>query len=115
MTPREMELALENVDHRTTAIEQILPTLATKDDLAAAVAPLATKADLEELRRETLGLIQESRQYTSARFEESRQYTSALFEESKRHMSILIEDVRDDIRMLAEHLASVLDRRPGPG
>ena len=37
---------LENLDHRVERIEQILPTLATKDDLASAIAPLATKEEL---------------------------------------------------------------------
>ena len=33
MTPSEMEEQIKNIDARTTAIEHILPTLATKDDL----------------------------------------------------------------------------------
>ena len=40
MTPTEMEDALNNLDHRLSRVEQILPTLATKDDL-------------EELKRHT--------------------------------------------------------------
>ena len=35
---------LENIDHRLTRLEQILPTLATKDELKT----LATKAELRE-------------------------------------------------------------------
>ena len=42
---------LENVDRRLTKVEQILPTLATKEELRAAIEPLATKDDLGELRR----------------------------------------------------------------
>ena len=59
----------ENIDRRLTNVEQFLPTLATKEELktlatkeelktfatkeelAAAIAPLATKDDLGELRR----------------------------------------------------------------
>ena len=33
MTPSEMEEAIKNLNARTSTIEQILPTLATKDDL----------------------------------------------------------------------------------
>jgi len=44
---------LENLDRRLARIEQILPTLATKEDLrvtvAEAVAPLATKEELAPL------------------------------------------------------------------
>ena len=33
MTPLEMEEAIKNLNARTRAIEQFLPTLATRDDL----------------------------------------------------------------------------------
>ena len=65
MTATEMEDLLKNLDLRTARIEQILPTLATKDDLKA----FATKADLDELKtllslriesvEDTLGTIAE--------------------------------------------------------
>ena len=38
---------LENLDRRLARVEQILPTLATKEELKA----LATKDDIRELRR----------------------------------------------------------------
>ena len=41
---------LENIDRRLMRLEQILPTLATKAELQAAVAPLATRDELRELR-----------------------------------------------------------------
>src|ERR1700750_1894521 len=37
---------LANLDRRLARGEQILPTLATKEELATAIAPLATKAEL---------------------------------------------------------------------
>ena len=43
MTATEMEDVLKNLDHRLTNVAQILPTLATKDDLKA----YATKEDLK--------------------------------------------------------------------
>ena len=46
MAKRQHNDGGRNVDGRVTAIEQILPTLATKTDLGAAIAPLATKAEL---------------------------------------------------------------------
>lgn len=36
MTTTKMEEAITNIDARTTRIEQVLPTLATKDDIKAA-------------------------------------------------------------------------------
>ena len=73
---------LENIDRRLTTLEQILPTLATKDELKtlatkaelqAAIAPLATKDDVSELRR---------------------------------HMDVLTESLRGDIHLIAAHVAS---------
>jgi len=79
----------ENIDRRLDRIEQVLPTLATKEelriaqlatkqDLRIAIAPLATKDELHALRR---------------------------------HMDVLFETLRADIQLLAEHLASVMPRR----
>ena len=48
-----MEEHLKNLDARTTAIERILPTLATRQDLRDEVAKLATK---DELRSSTEAL-----------------------------------------------------------
>jgi alkylhydroperoxidase/carboxymuconolactone decarboxylase family protein YurZ len=42
----ELEAVVKNLDRRVTGIEQILPTLATKEDLRAAVAPLATREEM---------------------------------------------------------------------
>ena len=123
MTPNEMQTLLRNLDHRTARMEQFLPTLVTKDesataiarlatgaklaeavallatktDLAEAIAPLATKTDLAE---------------AIAPLATKGELASGL-DEVRRHTSVLIEDVRDDIRLLAEHLATVLDRRSG--
>lgn len=44
----ELERVVQNIDRRLTKVEQILPTLATKEDLKA----LATKEDLRTLRAE---------------------------------------------------------------
>jgi hypothetical protein len=61
MTQTEMEQVLESLDRRRSRVEQILPTLATKDDLKA----FATKDDLtqkiEELRRHTQVLFESVR------------------------------------------------------
>jgi hypothetical protein len=76
---------LENLDQRLGRVEQILPTLATKEELrlaiAEAVAPLATKAELQ-----------------------------SAFQELRRHMDIIGEALRADIQLLAQHIASVLPR-----
>ena len=79
---------LENLDRRFAQVQQILPTLATREELQAtegklrlaiadAVAPLATKDEIRELRR---------------------------------HMDVLSESQRGDIQLLAEHLAVVMSK-----
>jgi hypothetical protein len=89
---------LENLDRRLTAVEQILPTLATKEDLRT----LATKEDLR-----TLATKEELRELATDLHDEIREEG----ERSRRHMDIVGEALRTDIQLLAEHLASL---RPTP-
>src|SRR5262245_54794357 len=49
MNKQELETVVRSLDTRVSRIEQILPTLATKADVADAVRPLATKAELHQL------------------------------------------------------------------
>ncbi len=76
---------LGNLDRRLARVEQILPTLATKEELRAAIEPLATKEELRQTVREE-------------------------GERSRRHMDVLIEGQREDIQLLAEHLTIVMAR-----
>jgi len=75
VTHTEMEEALQNLDRRTATIEQILPTLATRQDLER----FATKLDLRD------GIT-----------------------EAKRHAGVLVESVRNDIRIVAEAVATLV-------
>ena len=103
---------LENLDRRLARVEQILPTLATRDELhaaiAAAVAPLATKEELH-LAIAPLATKEELRLAIAplATKKELREEGERL----RRHMDIVGEALRSDIQLLAEHLASV---RPKP-
>ena len=85
MTPYEMEEQFKNLDARTTAIEHILPTLATKDDLRLATAAL---------------------QHEMARLATKDELNAGL-EDAKRYTLMLNEATRDDIRLLAEHLLAM--------
>jgi hypothetical protein len=67
-----MEDRFENIDRRLDRIEQILPTLATKDDFKA----FATKEDLREA------------------FEQARSETRALFENMIDRIKMLGEGRR---------------------
>ena len=92
-----VEIHLENLDRRLTSIEQILPTLATKEELQAAIAPLATK---DELRAAIAPL---------ATKEELRSAIEPLAtKEMAGRLEILIEAQRDDLRLLAEAVATLI-------
>jgi hypothetical protein len=88
MTSSELEAMVKDLNTRTTAIEQILPTLATKDDLKA----FATKDDLKAF----------------ATKEDLRQGLAATLAEAKQFTLVLYEDLKDDIGLLSEHLAHVM-------
>ena len=93
MTPNDMEQVLRDVNLRTSAIEQILPTLSTKADLQR----FATKQDLERFA-------------TKQELAEAVAMLRGDIEDTRRHARVLNEDVKADIRMLAEHLVSIMDR-----
>ena len=91
MDGRSMEEVLENLNRRVDRIEQILPTLATKDDLQKAIAPLATK---EELRNAVAGLA-------------TKEEVKAEGERTRAHFDAVAERLEEQIRLLAEGLLSL--------
>ena len=136
LSTEEMETLLKNVDRRTSRLEQILPTLATKEDLAAGIAagiaPLATKAELAaaiaplatktELAAAIAPLATKAELAAAvAPLATKTELAAAIaplatkegLAEVRRHALILNEAVRDDIRMLAEHVAGLIDPRSG--
>jgi len=112
-----MEEQLKNLDARTTAIAQILPMLATRHDLREEFAKLATK---EELRDEVAKLAtkDELRLRTEALQDDLRLTTEALqheietgFHGANAHADRLSEMTREQIRLLAEQMATKEDLR----
>jgi hypothetical protein len=112
---------LENLDRRLTRVEQILPTLATRDEshaaLATAVAALATKEDLrfaiaplatkENLRLAIAPLATKEELRLAIAPLATKEELREEGERSRRHMDIVGEALRSDIQLLAEHLAAV--------
>jgi uncharacterized protein YicC (UPF0701 family) len=97
---------LENLDRRLANVEQILPTLATKDELRT----LATKDEL----REAVALLATKEDLRAAiaplaTRDELRAESARL----RGHMDVIGEALHADIRLLAEQLASVIPRRSG--
>ena len=100
-----MQQVLEKIDSRLERIEQKLPTLAvkdelaaaisrlaTKDELAAAIAPLATKAELAAAIA-PLATRAELREGLREEGEKTRQFTRVLFESLEEKIEILADGV----------------------
>ncbi len=107
MSTGRMEQRLENVERRVDRIEQILPTLATREDLKREIAPLATKAELRaaiaplatkaELRAAIAPLA------TKAELREVEQRL-------RTHFDVVTDSLRDDIRLVAEAVVALSER-----
>jgi hypothetical protein len=88
---------LENLDRRLANVEQILPTLATRDELQT----LATRDELQTLAtKEDLKTLA-----TKAELREEG-------ETSRRHMTMLIEKHDAKLELLAEHVLSLMAKPP---
>ena len=92
MRVEHMERRFDNLEGRVDRVEQILPTLATRDDLQAAIEPLATKAELQDLRTEVLARIADSEQ------------------RMRTHFDVVTESLRDDIKLIAAAFESLAQR-----
>ena len=88
MEPPPLEEVVRNVDIRLSRVEHILPTLATKEELRAAIteaiAPLATKVELQEVRSE----LREEMRHEGER--------------TRRHFDVVAERLEGHIRLIAE-------------
>ena len=117
---------LKNIDARLTKVEQILPGLATRDELqaaiAGAVAPLATR---EEMRAAIAAAITAAVEPLATREEmhaaiagavaplatrEELHELRVLFEQDRQRWSMMFEDLRDDNRIILEHLVALSTR-----
>jgi hypothetical protein len=83
-----------NLDQRVGRIEQILPTLATRDEMRAAIrdalAPLATKEELHAAIRDAVAPL--------ATKEELREEG----ERTRRHFDVVAEGLAGQIKVIAE-------------
>ena len=117
---RTMEEAVENLNRRVDRIEQILPTLATKDDLQKAIAPLATKEELrraiaplatkEELRRAIAPLATKEELRRAIAPLATKEEVRAEGERTRAHFDAVAERLEEQIRLLAEGLLSLEQR-----
>ncbi len=100
-----LEQRLENIDHRLARLEQILPTLATRDELKT----LATKKDLVALAtKEDLTALATKEELTTLA---TKGELRAEHDRLRLDMKILIEHQDSKLDLLAEH---VLSLKPKP-
>ncbi len=124
MTPSELETMVRNLNTRTTAIEQILPTLATKEDLAAGLngleARLTVRIDDASSQARTLcervkddyDLLARHLANVPTEIRELHEKVAAIPEmgDDIRRLTkqvAVIPEMRGDIRQLAEQLAQM--------
>ena len=122
MTPTEMETLLQKLDARVANIEQILPTLATREGLAAVRTELAAQIDSSaqavrtELAEQIHSAAQAVRTELAEQIQSSAQTVRAELTEqiqsSANGLRVLIEASRDDTRVLAEHVLDLMTRLP---
>jgi hypothetical protein len=132
MTATEMEDVLKNLDRRMSRVEQILPTLATKEDLHVFATKedlkafltkedakaFATKEDLKAFltkedakafaTKEDLKVFLTKEDAKAFATKEDLKVTN----ESVNGLRVLIEDLRDSVGMLAAHVADISQRLP---
>ena len=107
MNLEEIEHKLMDLDHRVDRIEQILPTLLTRDEFKTAMEKVATKEDLREavdgLRTETTAELEALRSDVQIAFVKHSS-------EIRRHFDVVAGSLRGDIRLIAGGHSYVLGR-----
>lgn len=93
---------LKNLDRRLANIEQILPTLVTKNELRAAidsaVAPLATRDEMHAAIAAAVAPLA------------TRDEVRAEAVETRRHIDVVFESMRAEIRLFAEGQVHLTER-----
>ena len=117
MTDTEMEEVLKNLDRRLTNVEQILPSLATKEDLKAFATKedlkaFATKEDLKAFATKKDLEAFATKQELNQGLNEVRAEMKGLFSEAKRHALMLFERTQEQLEIIAAHVADISLRLP---
>jgi len=117
MQPEPLEQVVRNVDARLTRVEQILPTLATKEEVKAAiteaVAPLATKVEMRAAIAEAIAPLATKAELAEAIAPlATRVDMREEGERTRRHFDVVAERLEGHIKLLAEgHVALREDMR----
>ena len=115
MEQQSIDLVVKNINERFTRVEQILPTLPTKVDLAAAideaVAPLATKAELAAAIDEAVAPLATKAELAAAIAPLATK--TEMREEGERtrsHFDAVAERLEGQIRLVAEGQGALQER-----
>src|SRR5712691_8940364 len=103
MQLHEMEEQLRKLDARTTAIEQILPTLATRDDLHLTTAAL--QHEIETGFQEAKKLFQEARNRADRLNEVTREQIRLVVtdvQQLRREMAAMRDDLRGEMAAMKD-------------
>lgn len=102
MDQQDMADRVKNHNDRVERIEQILPTLATKADLAAAVAPLATRDEMHAAITTAVAPLA-----TRAELHHVVQEEGA---STRLHFDVVAERLEGQIRLIAEGHVALNDK-----
>ena len=106
MATDQMEKGTDDLERRVGQIEQILPTLATKEDL---------RTTEERLRSGIAEAEERLGQRLQARIDSTEhRLRSEITDAEKRtrtHFDVMTESLRDDIRLVAEAVATLMKRQ----
>ena len=102
MEQPELETVVRNLDGRVARIEEILPTLVTKEDLKAALAPLQTRDEMHEAIEKA---IQKAVDPLATKVEVRNEGAR-----TRRHFDVVAESLRGDIQLIAEGQVALQQR-----
>ena len=106
-----METLLQNLDARVANIEQILPTLATREGLATVEHSLRTELT-EQIQSSAQAVRTELTEKIHSSAQALRTELTDEIRSSANGLRVLIEASRDDTRLLAEHVLDLMTRLP---
>ena len=101
-----LEQRMEELELRVDGIEQILPTLVTKDDLRTAVSD-AVGASEERMRAHVSEAVGASEERMRAHVADA---VGATRTDLRTHFDVVAEGLRHELRLVAEAVAELSDR-----
>ena len=102
MRTERTEPRIQNTEHRVDRIEQILPTLATRDHVSDAIT-----ASEKRMRTHVSDAITASEQRMRTHVSDA---ITASEQRTRTHFDVVAESLRADIRLVAEAVAVLSER-----